>query len=67
MYERVTAAYVADPAVRKFFQQSNPWALRSISERLLEANERGLWNAKQEQLDTLRDAILEAERWEESR
>ena len=27
MYERVTAAYVADPEVRKFFERSNPWAL----------------------------------------
>ena len=40
MYERVTDAYVADPEVRKFFEQSNPWALRSIAERLLEADER---------------------------
>ena len=42
MYERVTSAYVGDPEVRKFFERSNPWALRSIAERLLEAVERGL-------------------------
>ena len=45
MYERVTEAYVADPEVRKFLEASNPWALRSMAERLLEAAERGLWNA----------------------
>ena len=45
MYEKVTASYVADPEVRKFFEASNPWALRSIAERLLEANERGMWAA----------------------
>ena len=28
MYERVTAAYVGDPEIRKFFAESNPWALR---------------------------------------
>jgi cobaltochelatase CobN len=67
MYERVTEAYVADPDVRKFFEQSNPWALRSISERLLEANERGLWDASDAALATLRSALLEAEGWEESR
>ncbi|HEV7888811.1 MAG TPA: cobaltochelatase subunit CobN, partial [Acidimicrobiales bacterium] len=67
MYERVTEAYVADPAVRKFFEQSNPWALRSISERLLEAHERGLWDASDTALATLRSALLEAEGWEESR
>ena len=67
MYERVTAAYVGDESVRKFFEQSNPWALRSISERLLEAAERGMWNATEESLATLRSALLEAEGWEESR
>jgi cobaltochelatase CobN len=67
MYERVTDAYVGDPVVRKFFEQSNPWALRSIAERLLEANERGLWDASRQAVDTLRAALLEAEGWEEGR
>ena len=67
MYERVTAAYVADPEVRKFFAESNPWALRAIAERLLEASERELWNASAESLRVLRDAVLEAEGWEERR
>jgi cobaltochelatase CobN len=67
MYERVTESYVGDPEVRKFFEQSNPWALRSIAERLLEADERGLWDASPEALDTLRAALLEAEGWEEGR
>ncbi len=67
MYERVTAAYVADPAVREFFRASNPWALRSIAERLLEAHERGLWDASEAALRTVRDAVLAAEGWEESR
>ena len=67
MYERVTEAYVADPAVRKLFEQSNPWALRSIAERLLEAKDRGLWDASPEALATLRSALLEAEGWEEGR
>jgi cobaltochelatase CobN len=67
MYERVTESYVADPEVRKFFEHSNPWALRSIAERLLEADERGMWDASEAALKTLRDALLEAEGWEESR
>jgi cobaltochelatase CobN len=67
MYEKVTEAYVADPGVRKFFEQSNPWALRSIAERLLEANEREMWNASPEALAALRSALLEAEGWEERR
>jgi cobaltochelatase CobN len=67
MYEKVTEAYVGDPGMRKFFEESNPWALRSIAERLLEADERGLWDASIEARETLRAAVLEAEGWEESR
>ena len=67
MYEKVTASYVADPSVRKFFEESNPWALRSIAERLLEADERGMWAASDAALDDLRSAVLESEGWEESR
>jgi cobaltochelatase CobN len=67
MYERVTAAYIADPEIRKFLETSNPWALRAMAERLLEAAERGLWAASAGALETLRSAVLEAEGWEESR
>jgi cobaltochelatase CobN len=67
MYERVAAAYVGNSDVRKFFAASNPWALRSIAERLLEASARGLWDASDEARRTLRDALLEAEGWEEAR
>jgi cobaltochelatase CobN len=67
MYERVTETYVADPAMRKFFEQSNPWALASIAERLLEASNRGMWNATEESLTALRKAVLEAEGWVEGR
>ena len=67
MYEKVTEAYVGDPEVRKFLEASNPWALRSMAEKLLEADERGLWQASASALSTLRSAILEAEGWEEGR
>jgi cobaltochelatase CobN len=68
MYEKVTAAYVGDPEVRKFFEASNPTALRDIAERLLEAAARGLWEAPTEEaLGTLRDALVEAEGWAEER
>jgi cobaltochelatase CobN len=67
MYEQVTAAYVADAQTRKFFERANPWALKAIAERLLEAAERGMWQATDTSLHTLRAALLEAESWEERR
>jgi cobaltochelatase CobN len=45
MYEQLAGAYVLDPENQKFFQQSNPWALHGIAERLLEAAERKLWES----------------------
>jgi cobaltochelatase CobN len=67
MYERVTDAYVRDPELQAFYERSNPWALRSIAERLLEASERGMWQASEEALAALREAVLSGEGMEERR
>jgi cobaltochelatase CobN len=67
MYEQVAGAYVADPENRAFFERSNPWALRSIVERLLEAAERGRWKPDGDTAEVLQRALLEADGWEESR
>jgi cobaltochelatase CobN len=67
MYERVTESYVADADIRAFFRDSNPWALRAIAERLLEAHGRGMWQASDSARKCLIDAVLEAEGWEEQR
>lgn len=62
MYEKLTEAYVLDEQNMQFMQESNPWALHGIAERLLEATERGMWSAPPpEQLDRLREVYLAAE------
>jgi cobaltochelatase CobN len=62
MYERLAAAYVFDPANRAFMEKSNPWALRGITERLLEAAQRGLWaEPDPKTLDQLRQVYLDLE------
>ncbi|MET8778264.1 cobaltochelatase subunit CobN [Nocardia sp. NPDC004654] len=62
MYEKLTESYVFDDVNRKFMEQSNPWALHGITERLLEAAERGMWSAPEaETLDRLRQVYLETE------
>ncbi len=62
MYESLSERYVLDGAVRDFMRRSNPWALRAIAERLLEAADRGLWADPQAgTLDGLREAYLEVE------
>ena len=62
MYEQLTQEYVENEENREFFRESNPWALHDISERLLEAAQRGLWkNPDQDRLDALTEALLETE------
>lgn len=45
-FDAVFDAYIADPAVRDFVAEANPAALREMSQRLLEAQDRGLWQPK---------------------
>ena len=62
MYEGVANAYVFDESVQDFIREQNPWALRDMAERLLEANQRGLWKTMDSQiLEDLRSIVLEAE------
>jgi cobaltochelatase CobN len=74
MYQGVAEAYLLDPRVQEFIQQKNPWALRDMAERLLEANQRGLWKeVKGELLEKLRaialqaEAVIETTTWSEPR
>ena len=62
MYETLTDEYVANPENREFFDKSNPWALHDISERLLEAADRKMWESPdEERLELLRRTFLETE------
>ncbi|MFE9612321.1 cobaltochelatase subunit CobN [Streptomyces sp. NPDC006012] len=62
MYEKLSAEYVFDAENRDFMKKSNPWALRGITERLLEAADRGLWAEPDARtLERLRDTYLELE------
>ncbi|HVV24644.1 MAG TPA: cobaltochelatase subunit CobN [Pseudonocardiaceae bacterium] len=62
MYAKLADSYVFDKEVRDFMRQSNPWALRGVTERLLEAAERGLWaEPDADTLDQLRSVYLELE------
>ncbi len=62
MYETLAKEYVFDPENREFMNRSNPWALRGITERLLEAADRGLWaDPDPDVLDRLRATYLELE------
>jgi cobaltochelatase CobN len=62
MYEKLAESYVFDPETTKFLQESNPWARHGITERLLEAVDRGLWeHPEADTLAGLRQAYLDTE------
>ena len=62
MYRDVTQEYVLNPEMQEFFRKSNPWALRAIVERLLEAIERGMWeDPPPEMLEKLKELYLDLE------
>jgi cobaltochelatase CobN len=45
-FDAIFDAYIDDEAVRSFLDSHNPDALREMSERLLEAQQRGLWRPR---------------------
>ena len=63
IFDDITQTFVLDEEMRAFFQENNPWALEEIARRLLEASQRGLWEADPDTLNELKDAYLEIEGW----
>ena len=61
MYAKVAETYALDPAMQEFMRQSNPWALRDISARLLEAADRNLWHEPGDLRDALTQTYLDTE------
>ncbi|MNG92046.1 Aerobic cobaltochelatase subunit CobN [compost metagenome] len=60
-YQGLADAYVLDPATRDFMREHNPEALRDLTERLLEAQQRGLWQAPGDYREALEDQLLDGE------
>ena len=67
IFDDIARTYVLDDEMRKEFEENNPWALEEVGRRLLEAAERGLWNADEQVLNDLKNKYLEIESWIEER
>ncbi len=61
MYDEYAKRYALDPMMRAWMRKVNPWALRRMTETLLEAQKRGLWNAAPEIQESLVKLYLEIE------
>jgi cobaltochelatase CobN len=62
MYEGITQAYLFDEENRQFIEQANPWALKDMTERMLEAIQRGMWkHPEKETLERLQQLFVDHE------
>ena len=62
-YEQIAERWLLDADVRAFLLKCNPWVLRDMAERCLEASTRQLWSdADPSQLDAIRTVLLDSER-----
>ena len=61
MYEKYAEKYTFDPRVQEWLREVNPWALQRMTEILLEAEQRGLWQAKPETKEELQKLYLDME------
>ncbi|MGE7957785.1 cobaltochelatase subunit CobN [Pseudomonas sp. NPDC089530] len=60
-YALLADAYLLDPATRDFIRQHNPPALRDMTERMLEAQQRGMWQEPGEYREALENLLLDIE------
>jgi cobaltochelatase CobN len=60
-YALLADAYLLDPDTRAFVQQHNPAALRDMTERMLEAQQRGMWQEPGAYKEALENLLLDIE------
>ena len=61
MYQSFAEKFLFDEQTRQWMEEVNKWAVHSASERLLEANQRGMWNTDPETLNRLRSIYMRSE------
>ncbi|MHC8407565.1 cobaltochelatase subunit CobN [Pseudomonas sp. TMB3-21] len=60
-YALLADAYLLDSATREFVREHNPHALRDMTERMLEAQQRGMWKEPGEYQQALENLLLDIE------
>ena len=61
VYEKLAETYLFDDDTREWMERENPHAMTEMMNRLFEAMDRGMWDAKQETVERMRDIYLELE------
>ena len=61
MYEGLAEKYLFDPDTRRWMEENNPHAMMEMINRLMEAYDRGMWDAKPETIEKLKDLFMDLE------
>jgi cobaltochelatase CobN len=61
MYDGIADRYPFNEEMKNWFKEVNPYALRNIVEKLLEAAARGMWNPSEERKGRLDEMYMEIE------
>jgi cobalamin biosynthesis Mg chelatase CobN len=61
MYEQLARKYALDEEMQEWLKEVNPYALQNITERLLEAIERGMWETTPQMKEDLLNVYLDVE------
>ncbi len=59
IYTEISKTFLLDPVMFKRLQELNPHSVRSLTNRLLEAHNRGYWNPDEEILEQLHDIVAD--------
>jgi len=59
IYTEISQTFLLDPVMFKRLLELNPYSVRSLTNRLLEAHTRGYWNPDEEVLERLHDIVGE--------
>ena len=58
VYEKLTETYLFDKDTREWMEKENPHAMMDMMGRLFEAVDRGMWDAKPETLEKMKDIYM---------
>ena len=61
MYQSIAEKFLFDEETRQWMEDVNRWAVYNVSERLLEANQRGMWQTDSDTLQRLRNIYMRSE------
>ncbi len=61
MYQGVAERFLFDEQTRQWMESVNRWSVHSVSERLLEAHQRGMWDTDEQTLKQLRSIYMRSE------